>query len=150
MKNLAALIIFLALSFAAAYSGVLFPPGDWYAGLLKPAWTPPDWLFPPVWTLLYVGMAVAAWLVWKRAGFGAAIVAYLVQLGLNALWSWLFFGLHQPLLGLLDIVLLWLAIVATLVLFWPIRTLAGLLLIPYLLWVSFAGALNLSLWQLNP
>lgn len=149
MKTWIALFIFLALSFTAASSGAFFPPGAWYAGLVKPAWTPPDWLFPPVWTLLYVIMALAAWLVWRRAGFGAAMGAYLIQLVLNALWSWLFFGLHQPLYGLIDIVLLWLAIAATLVLFLPASRLAALLMAPYLCWVSFAGTLNFAIWQLN-
>lgn len=149
MKKWGVLIVFLALSLAAASSGALFPPGAWYAGLAKPAWTPPDWLFPPVWTLLYVAMALAAWVVWRRAGFGAAILAYLIQLVLNALWSWLFFGLHQPLYGLIDIVALWLAIAVTLVLFLPASRLAALLMAPYLLWVSFAGVLNFAIWQLN-
>lgn len=149
LKTWIALFIFFALSFGVALSGALFPPGEWYAGLMKPAWTPPDWLFPPVWTLLYVAMAVAAWLVWKRVGLSAAIGAYLIQLTLNGLWSWLFFGLHRPLYGVIDIALLWLAIVVTVVLFLPASRLGALLMLPYLLWVSFAGALNFAIWQLN-
>mgnify|MGYP000707234161 CR=1 FL=1 len=114
---------------------------------------PPNWLFGPAWTLLYLLMAVAAFLVWKQ-GFGAsgvklALVAFLVQLALNTLWSVLFFGMRSPLAGLVDIAALWLAILATIVLFFRVSTAAGILLLPYQAWVTFAAALNCALWMLN-
>lgn len=127
-------------------------PGEWYAGLKKPPWNPPGWIFGPVWTLLYTAMAVAAWLVWRRGGFAGQrrpLSFYLVQLLLNALWSPLFFGLHRPALGLVDIALLWLALLATVRAFWKVRPLAGALLMPYLAWVTFASALNCAVWLLN-
>lgn len=125
----------------------------YYAGLVQPAWAPPGWLFGPVWTTLYLLMGVAAWMVWRVGGFGAARAAlslYLVQLVLNALWTWLFFAWHRGALAFAEIVLLWIVIAATLVAFWRVRPLAGALLVPYLLWVSFASALNYAVWQLNP
>lgn len=143
---------FLLITFAAAAIGSQFMPGEWYARLAKPSWTPPSWLFGPVWTLLYVLMGVAAWLVWKDRGFAGARVALLlygVQLVLNAAWSWLFFGLQRPGLAFAEILLLWSAILATLIAFWRHRKLAGALLVPYLAWVSFATALNWAIWQLN-
>ncbi len=146
------LLVSLLLAFAAAAVGSLFPPGEWYAGLERPAWTPPNWLFGPVWTALYAAMAVSAWLIWRRAGLVGgrlALSVYSVQLVLNAAWSGLFFGLQRPDLAFAGIVLLWLAILATVILFARIRVLAGWLLVPYLLWVSFAAVLNLELWRLN-
>lgn len=143
----------LVLAFSAAALGGLFPPGDWYARLQKPSWNPPNWVFGPVWTALYTLMAVAAWRVWRRGGFGTRrreLVVFLVHLVLNALWSPCFFGLHSPALGLAEIVLLWGALVATLVLFWRVDRLAGALFVPYLAWVSFAAFLNFTLWRLNP
>ena len=150
--SIAALAGFVLISFVPAAVGGLFGPGDWYRTLAKPAWTPPGWIFGPVWTLLYLSMGVAAWMVWTRAGLRGAWVALLlfaVQLVLNGAWSWLFFGLHSPGLAFLDIVLLWLAIAATIVAFWIVRPAAALVLVPYLLWVSFATALNLAIWRLN-
>jgi len=146
------LLAFLLLCAAVATTGILFQPGTWYATLAKPEWTPPDWLFPPAWTSLYVMIAVAGWLVWRAAGLRRAVmpfVLYALQLVLNAAWSWLFFGLHRMDVGFFDIVALWLAILATLVAFYRVDRVAGLLLVPYLLWVSFAAALNLAIWQLN-
>jgi tryptophan-rich sensory protein len=146
------LVSWLAVSFAAAWIGSRFMPGAWYASLAKPAWNPPNAIFAPVWTVLYVLMSVAAWLVWRRAGFagaGAALVLFLGQLVLNALWSYLFFGLHRPDLALLDIVLLWVAILVVAVLFWRVDWRAGALIVPYLLWVGFASFLNFALWRLN-
>ena len=125
----------------------------WYAGLNKPRWTPPNWLFGPVWTILFLAMAFAAWLVWRRAGFtgaGAALGLFFVQLILNALWSYLFFGQHRPDLAFFDIVALWFAILAVTLLFWRLDRVAGALLLPYLAWVSFASCLNFALWKLNP
>jgi translocator protein len=148
----AGLICWVALSFAAALIGSRFTPGDWYAHLAKPAFNPPAWVFAPVWSLLYLLMGIAAWLVWQRRGLAGAVPAlglFLVQLGFNAAWSWLFFGLHQVGWALADLLALWLAVGATLLAFWAHRPLAGLLLIPYLLWVSFAAVLNVQLWRLN-
>lgn len=154
-RSIVALAVFLALSFAASAIGGLFTypaiPG-WYQGLEKPSWTPPDAVFGPVWTVLYIFMAVAAWLVWKRGGWTAQrgpLTLWGVQLVLNSLWSILFFGMRNPALGLVEIVILWLAILATLIAFWKVSRLAGGLLIPYLAWVSYASALNYSILRLN-
>lgn len=124
----------------------------WYAGLTKPAWTPPGWIFGPVWSALYLSMAVAAWLIWRQNGFKGAVAPLLLfglQLLFNAAWSWLFFGLHSPGAAFVDIIFLWAAIVATTVAFWQRSVLAGILFLPYLLWVSFAAALNFAIWWLN-
>ena len=144
--------VVLIFTFGAAGVGSRFPTGPWYAALSKPRWNPPNWLFGPVWGILYILMAVAAWLVWRDAGFSGAtapLVLFIVQLGLNALWSYLFFGAHQPLLAFLEITVLWIVILLTLVGFWRVRPLAGVLLLPYLCWVGFASALNFQLWRLN-
>ncbi len=146
------LIASLLLCFAAAAMGGLFPPDGWYAGLNKPSWNPSARLFGPVWSALYTMMAVAAWLVWKRGGFVAQrrpLSLFLVQLALNAAWTPLFFGLHWPGLAFAEIVLLWLAIAATLTAFRPVSRTAAWLLVPYLAWVSFAAFLNFTLWRLN-
>lgn len=149
------LIAWFLVSFAASAVGAVasIQAKSFYGQLAQPAWAPPSWLFGPVWTVLYALMAAAAWLVWRSRGFRAnriALSLFLAQLGLNALWSWFFFAWHRGALAFADIVLLWLFIVATLVSFWRVRPLAGALLIPYLLWVSFASVLNYSVWQLNP
>jgi len=143
----------LLLCFGAAAFGGLFPPDAWYTGLNKPSWNPPAWIFGPVWSALYMTMAVAAWLVWKRGGFSAQrtpLALFLVQLALNAAWSPLFFGLQWPGVAFVEILLLWLAIVATLVSFRRVTPVAGWLLAPYLAWVSLAAVLNFTLWRLNP
>jgi len=144
------LVGWLALCFGAAAVGARFRPGAWYAALRKPAWNPPDWIFAPVWSVLYVLMAAAAWSVWRQAGVAPQLGLFLLQLALNAAWTWLFFGLRRPGLALAEIAVLWLAIAATVVAFWSVRPLAGWLLIPYLAWVTFAGALNAALWRYNP
>lgn len=126
---------------------------SFYAQLTQPSWAPPGWVFGPVWTTLFAMMAIAAWLVWRSGGFISNRVAlsfFLVQLVFNALWSWLFFAWHQGGFALADIALLWILIIATIVCFWRVRPVAGMLLIPYLLWVSFAAVLNYVMWQLNP
>jgi tryptophan-rich sensory protein len=149
------LVIFVAACAGAAAAGgaATYPQiQGWYAALAKPSWTPPNWIFGPVWTVLYIGMAVAAWLVWRQKGLPATrgpLMLFAFQLGLNVAWSWLFFGLSSPALGFLDILLLWMAIAATLVLFRRKSAAAGLLLVPYLAWVTFAAALNFSIWQRN-
>lgn len=151
----AVLVLALAASAAAQGLGAWLTSRSvttWYPTLVKPPWTPPDWVFGPVWTVLYVLMAVAAWLVWReraRDAIGSALFLYDVQLALNVLWSALFFGMRSPGAGLIGIVALWAAIAGTLVAFWRIRRLAGWLLVPYLLWVSYAGGLNWTLWWLN-
>lgn len=127
-------------------------PGEWYAGLNKPAWNPPGWLFGPVWSALYTMMAVAAWLVWRRGGFAAQrrpLGWFLAQLVLNAVWTPLFFGLHRPGVAFAEILLLWLAIAWTIAAFWRVHRTAAWLLAPYLAWVSFAAVLNGTLWRLN-
>lgn len=155
MKNALALILLLALCFAVAGLGGYWTSssvGDWYQTLRRPSWTPPDWLFGPVWTLLYAMMAVAAWLIWLRraeTGSTTALTLFAIQLALNLAWSGLFFALKNPAAGFADIILLWLAILATMIAFWRLSTPAGLLLLPYLLWVSYATALNFALWRMN-
>lgn len=126
--------------------------GDWYVDLHKPSWNPPSWIFGPVWTLLYVTMAVAAWIVWRRKGLAQGrmpLLLFGVQLTLDAGWSPLFFGLRNPGLAFADIVLLWLAIAATVVAFGRVSRWATGLLLPYLGWVSFATALNFVIWRMN-
>ena len=151
-KSILGLLGWLGVTFAAAWAGSRFMPGAWYAALAKPAWNPPNAIFAPVWSVLYGLMAVAAWLVWRRAGFsgaGAALGLFAVQLILNALWSYLFFGRHQPGLAFGDIVVLWVAILSVVLLFLRVDRVAGALLLPYLAWVGFAAYLNFTLWRLN-
>lgn len=149
------LAVFILVCFGAAGIGSWFTTpalGSWYAELRKPAWNPPGWIFGPVWTVLYLLMAIAAWLVWRKAGFGAgrtALVLFAVQLVLNVAWSALFFGQHNPGAAFVDIVLLWLAIAATAAAFRPFSPAATWLLAPYLAWVTFASALNFAIWRLN-
>ena len=145
----ASLIVFLLLVAAAALVGTQFKPGDWYAGLIKPAWTPPNWVFGPVWTTLYVMIALAGWLVWRSGERGLAVAAWGVALVLNASWSWLFFGRQAIGLALLDIVALWCAIVAFTLAARTKTPVASLMFVPYLLWVSYATALNLAIWLSN-
>lgn len=150
-KHWLALAGFVALCEAAGIAGTVFTMQaipEWYAFLNKPSFSPPNWLFGPVWTLLYFMMGTAAWMVWRRQGVGALKVFWL-QLALNAAWTPLFFGLQNPLAGLVCIALMWLAIVWTIVGFWRVSRPAALLLLPYLAWVSFATALNYAIWTLN-
>ena len=154
-KQIVGLAGWLFVSFIAAAAGgaASVQAGPFYAQLMRPDWAPPASVFGPVWTVLYALMGIAAWLVWRVGGFRAArfaLTLFLVQLAVNALWSWLFFGWHRGALAFADILLLWVLIVATLMAFWRRSRFAGALLIPYLLWVTFASALNYSVWQLNP
>ncbi len=151
-RSLPAFLVCLAVVTAIAMLGALFPPGDWYAGLAKPAFNPPNWVFGPAWTTLYLLIAIATWRLWRapaspmrqRAlGFSAT------HLALNAAWTPLFFGLQAPGIALAGIVLLWLAILATLLSAWRVSRLAAWLLVPYLAWVSFASVLNAAIWTLN-
>jgi tryptophan-rich sensory protein len=124
----------------------------WYAELQKPTWNPPDWVFGPVWTCLYLAMAVAAWLVWRERGLVGGrlpLMLFALQLTLNAAWSALFFGWRSPGLAFAEVVLLWLAILATILAFGRTSRWAAALLVPYLAWVSFAAALNWTLWRMN-
>lgn len=144
------LAVFVALCVATASTGALFQPGAWYETLDKPSWTPPNWSFGVIWTVLYVMIAVAGWLVWREAGIGAAMVFWGLQLVLNGAWSWLFFGRRRMDLAMVDVIALWLAIAIFIVLAWPISTWAALLFVPYLVWVSLAATLNRSVWRRNP
>lgn len=154
-KQILGLVGWLVLSFAASAVGAVasIQAKVFYGQLIQPNWAPSAGIFGPVWTVLYALMGIAAWLVWRSGGFRTnrqALMLFLLQLTLNALWSWVFFAWHRGALAFADILVLWFLILATLVSFWRVRPLAGALLIPYLLWVSFASALNYSLWQLNP
>jgi benzodiazapine receptor len=152
-------VVGLALSIAvcfgsAALGSLLTQPslGNWYAQLGKPAWTPPNWVFGPVWSALYLSMALAAWLIWRNAGISGArlpLTLFGFQLGLNVLWSAVFFGMRLPGIACLEIVALWLAITATTAVFWRRNRTAAMLMVPYLAWVTFAGVLNAAIWSLN-
>ena len=147
------LALWLLVAFIpAAVGGAAAATATEYQTLAQPPWAPPSWLFGPVWTVLYLLMGIAAWLVWKEAGFsgaGLALGVFLFQLVLNAIWTPLFFGAGLRGWAFLDIVLLWAAILGTVLLFWRVRPLAGALLTPYLAWVSFAAVLNYTIWRLN-
>ena len=151
-----ALLWFLLAAFAAGAIGAAatFPSvTTWYLTLHKPAWTPPDWIFGPVWTFLYFAMAIATWRVWRKASLAddrAIIRFYGVQLLFNASWSVLFFGLHRPGWALVDILALWGVLVSMLVIFIRADRVAGTLWLAYVAWVSFATALNAAVWSLNP
>ena len=146
-------IVFLLACGPAAATGAMFPPGEWYRGLKKPGWTPPNWLFPVAWATLYLSMSAAgarvAGMAGQDAGVGLALAFWAVQIGLNTLWTPVFFGLRRMGAGLVVVLLLWLAVAVTLVLFWQVDWLAGLLFLPYLGWVTLASALNASVWRLN-
>lgn len=151
-----ALVGLLLLVYAVAAVGGLLTArsvGDWYKSLNKPWWTPPSWVFGPAWTLLYTLMAIAVWLIWRRGGETAVtlpLALWAVQLALNLAWSAVFFYARQPAWAMADIVLLWLAIAATMVTFWRVTPVAGWLLLPYLLWVTYASTLNWGIWRMNP
>ena len=155
LQQLSGLAGWLFASFCTAAIGgaASINAGPLYQQMQRPDWAPPGAVFGPVWSVLYMLMAISAWLIWRNGGWRAArpaLTLFMVQLIFNALWSWLFFGWRLGALSFADILLLWVLIVATLVSFWRISPLAGALLIPYLLWVSFASVLNWSIWQLNP
>lgn len=152
MASLTSLGVFVLINFAAASSGAVFKPGRWYEDLRKPPWTPPNWAFPVVWSLLFAANATAGWLVWRAAGAAAwpALVLYGVSLIVNAAWSALFFGRQRMRWALIDAAALWLSIVAVMIAFAPYSLLAAALMAPYAAWVTVAFALNLRLIQLNP
>ncbi len=142
----------LAATFGAASTGALFQPGPWYRALRKPSWTPPDWAFPVVWTTLYLAMAFAAWRVAYAPSAWAtpALAFWAWQVVMNALWSPIFFGLRRLGAALVALVGLWIAVALTTAAFYLVDAWAGLLMTPYLVWVSIAGALNFALWRMNP
>lgn len=149
------LVVFIAVCLGAGGLGAIATTPEiegWYASIKKPAWNPPNDVFGPVWTTLFVMMAIAAWLVWKPIGFKAAatpLMLFAIQLALNVAWSWIFFGLHHPGWAFAEIVILWLAIVATTAAFFRHSKIAGWLMVPYLAWVSFASVLNFTIWRMN-
>jgi len=157
MNKITKILVTVAICLAVGYfSGIETRSAilDWYPTLVKPIFNPPNWIFAPVWSLLYVLMGVAAGLVWDRIAYESEIVQkalliFIIQLGLNALWSYIFFGLHNPMLAGLEIILLWLMIYESYILFAKVNKIAGYLLIPYLAWVAFAAILNASIWWLN-
>lgn len=152
-KDVIYLVAFVGLCLAVGGVSGYFTAGgvrEWFPTLVKPSFNPPSWVFAPVWTLLYIMMGVAAWLVWRQGGdVNFALSLFFIQLALNFLWSFLFFNLHRLDLALIDIAALWMSIAATLFAFWQLDMRAGLLLVPYLAWVSFAGLLNAAFWRLN-
>jgi tryptophan-rich sensory protein len=143
-------ILFLAACCAAAATGSMFPPGEWYRSLAKPSWTPPNWLFPVAWTTLYLASAYAATRVAVLDGNAHAMGFWALQIALNTLWTPVFFGLERIRAGMVVLVFLWIAVFGTMVSFLMLDTLAGLLFVPYVVWVTVAGALNASVWRLNP
>jgi tryptophan-rich sensory protein len=156
-KNIAKITGSILLCLAAGIiGGLITAPAipAWYNGLNKPFFNPPPWIFGPVWTLLYILMGIALFLIWDKKGSGTikqkSLVCFFIQLFLNAIWSPIFFGLHAPLAAFIVIVFLWIAILMTMTGFRKISKTAFWLLVPYLLWVSFASVLNFAIWQLNP
>jgi translocator protein len=149
MAKYLSLLIFAGLVLAAAATGSQFMPGEWYTTLNKPTWTPPGWLFPIAWTILYLMIAVAGWLAWRAGGIGPAVAIWAAGLVLNALWSYLMFGRHDIGAALFDIVALWLSIAAFIAAARGLDARAAYLFVPYLAWVSFAAALNFAIWQMN-
>lgn len=154
-KQILGLAAWLALTFTAAGIGAIASAnaGDFYQQLSRPDWAPPASLFGQVWSVLYLLIGIAAWLVWRERGFSAAkraLVLFAIQLAANALWTWLFFAWRFGAVSFIEILFLWMLIVATLVAFWRVRRLAGALLLPYLAWVTYATALTFSVWQRNP
>ncbi len=156
MSNGIKLVSSIVICEAAGIIGSLFTESgvsSWYAGIVKPSFNPPSWVFAPVWTVLFALMGIALFLVWRHgwetSGVRKAIGFFSVQLALNILWSFLFFGLHDPFLAFLEIIVLWCAIVATIAVCARVSRPAAYLLLPYILWVSFAGYLNYTIWMLN-
>jgi len=154
-KSILPFLISILIVFSFGFIGSFFTTSsitNWYAFINKPLFSPPNWIFGPVWTLLYILMGISAFLIWKKRDnlkTKSALIFYGIQLILNALWSIIFFGMHNPGLALLEIIILWLFILITLIKFYKINKTAGLLFIPYLLWVSFASILNYAIWILN-
>lgn len=154
-KQILGLIIWLCLTFTAAFIGSIASAkaGFFYGQVIRPGWAPPAWLFAPVWTLLYLLMGIDAWLVWKVRGFRAssfALLLYVIQLAANAFWTWLFFAWKLGGVSFIEILILWALILFTVIAFWRVRAIYGILLLPYLAWVSFASVLTFAIWKNNP
>jgi translocator protein len=155
IERIVTLFPFAVVCFAAGYIGSRLTRPSlpvWYARLRKPSWAPPNEVFGPLWTLLYLAMAIAAWWVWEDRGFDGApgaLILFAIQLILNVFWSYLFFARRRPDLAFYEVVALWLAILGTVVAFWDVSTASGALMLPYLLWTAFAGALNFRVWRMN-
>lgn len=145
-----AAVAFIVIVFAAASSGALFKPGVWYENLRKPGWTPPKWAFPVVWSILYVMIGYAGWLVWTTVGWSLPMALWALQMLANALWSYFFFGRRRMDLALIDVVVLWLSVAFFILAAWPVAPVASLLFVPYFVWVSAAATLNHSVRRLNP
>ncbi|MEO1206791.1 MAG: TspO/MBR family protein [Pseudomonadota bacterium] len=141
--------VFIGLVFLAAASGAVFAPGEWYKSLSKPSWTPPDWAFPVAWTVLYIMIGTAGWLVWKAEGFQLALLLWGVHLITNAAWSYFMFGAKRIDFAMYDVTAMLVTMIAFMIMAWPVSSQATLLFVPYLAWVSFAAALNWRIWQLN-
>ena len=144
------LIIIIATMMACAATGAIFKPGEWYQGLNKPSWVPPNCMFPLVWTVLYIMIAYAGWLIWQAAGFSLPMLFWAGQAVFNGLWSYFFFGKRRMGLALIDVAALWACILGFIVSAWPLSQTAALLFLPYLLWVSIAAGLNGTMIKLNP
>jgi benzodiazapine receptor len=155
-RDIVKLVVSIVACQAAGAIGSVFTAPNiptWYAALEKPFFTPPSWLFAPAWITLYLLMAIAAFLIWRKGlgeeGVKCALTVFLVQLVLNALWSVVFFGLQSPLYGMVVILAMWIAILLTIIKFFRLSAAAGSLMLPYILWVTFASALNIAIWVLN-
>lgn len=153
VRDILGLVAFLALCFGVSIlGGMVAAPAlrEWYAALAKPAWTPPGWVFGPIWTILYPLIAVSGWTVWREGRSRLAVLLFLLQLALNAAWPWFFFGFRRLDWAFFDVVALTVTLVATIAVFYRVRRRAAALLVPYLAWVVFAAALNFAVWHLNP
>lgn len=156
MSDWIALVVSFAVCMGAAFVGGLFTTRaieEWYRGLRKPSWNPPEWAFGPIWIVLYILMAVSAWLVWEQGGFQAQampLVIFAVQLVLNVAWSGIFFYKRMIFAGLIEVLAFWAAILATIIAFWFASPLAAVILLPYIVWVSIASYLNYTILKLNP
>jgi len=154
-KSILPLLVFILITLFAGFIGSFFTTpsiASWYAFINKPSFSPPNWLFAPVWSLLYILMGIAAFLIWQKRDnlkTKPALMFYGIQLILNTLWSIIFFGMHNPGLAFLEIIILWSFILITLIKFYKINKTSGILFIPYLIWVSFASILNFAVWMLN-
>ncbi|MFN3868723.1 MAG: TspO/MBR family protein [Hyphomicrobiaceae bacterium] len=150
MSDWHSLIPFVVTVVVVAASGAIFMPGPWYRALSKPSWTPPDWAFGPAWTVLYLMIAVAGWLVWTEQGAGPAIAFWAANIVFNGAWSWLMFGLKRIRWALADAIAMLLTIIGFIATAWPVSQTAALLFVPYLAWVTFATALNWAILARNP
>ena len=155
MKNVVKLIVSIAVPFLVGFTASLFTitgVNSWYQAIQKPSWNPPNWIFAPVWTTLYVLMGIAFFLIWRSTDEKqkrTAIILFIIQLVANFLWSFIFFDQHQVSLAFAEIIILWLLILVTIFSFARINKVAAWLLVPYISWVSFAAILNYTIWQLN-